>query len=527
MGSLQQMPPDSKTGWARVSRQLLIILAVTFLVVLLFMAQLTYRYVKLTDQANRSVRSLQSTFELNQELRSGIQEQINMLHRQFETPSPLALHRFSQLNYTLGERHSRYVTLDIGSDERLAVESIRSLQAELGVQGVQIFDHLRRGERGRAVEVIGQVEELAERLEREFELLNRFQVEKLRTVQASVTGSLKRARLSIASLAASLVLVLGLVTLLLRRRILQPLQQLVEASEEIRRGNFAARCPVRRYDEIGQLATSFNFMAESLATSYATLEHEVQARDRLLAALRAEMVQMEAVRALSSLIRGSAYELNNPLTAIAGFAELQKMKVAATRRDADEIRVLDDILAQTDRCRRIISNLLLVAQPAQSQELVVPINTVVEPIAQLREYEMKVNNIRLIREYGTAELLIRAEPYLLRQLVLTLLIAVEQSVRDTAGSGSVTLRTAVSEGRVGIEVFSGSPFPLPREGQPENKSEEVRSSAFPSCSALAQGLHATFVAGSGDEGLFFNVSFPPASEEGLEAAEERNGSLRK
>jgi signal transduction histidine kinase len=527
MGSFPQMTPEKRAGWATASRQLILILALTFLVVLLFVAQLTYRYMQLTDRAERSARNLQNTFELNQELRTGIQEQINMLHRQFEMPNPLAQYRFSQLNYTLGERHSRYVTLDIGSEERLAVESIRSLQAELGVQGLQIFDHLRRQERARAVTVIGQVEELAERLEREFELLNRLQVEKLRVVQSSLSGSLRRAHLSVASLAASLVLVLALITVLLRRRVQQPLQQLIRASEEIRRGNFAARSPVRRHDELGQLATSFNFMAETLATSYAKLEREIQARDQLLKTLQSEIVQMEAIRALSRLIRGSAHELNNPLTAIAGFAELQKMKVAATRRDADEIRVLDDILAQAERCRRIISNLLLIAQPAESQELVIPINTVVEPVAQLREYEMKVHNVRLIREYADSALPVLVEPYLLRQLVLALLITAEESIRDLAGSGSITLRTGVRDGRVRIEIFSGSPFPLAGEAKREELAGEVRTASFPSCSALAQGLRADFTAVHREAGLFFAVSFTPASEEGLEAAQQRNGILRQ
>ncbi|RPI21439.1 MAG: HAMP domain-containing sensor histidine kinase [Acidobacteria bacterium] len=515
----------SRAGWRKISGQVLIILTVTFLVVLLFIAQLTYRYMTLSAQANTLARNLQNTFELNQELRSGIQEQINMVHRQFEQINPAFPHRLTQLNYELGAKQTRYVTLNIGSEERFTVESIRSLQSELSVEALQIFDQLRRGERNGAREGIARVEQLGERLEREFELLNRVQVEKLQAVLGGVRGSLQRTQLAIASLAASLVLVLGLVTLLLRRRVLQPLQELARASEQIRQGDLTVRSPVRREDEIGQLSQSFNFMAAALADNYATLERQVQARQQQLENLQSDLARTYSVEILSELIRGAAHELNNPVTAIASFAELQKMKVAATRRDADEIRILEDILAQADRCRRIVSNLLQVAAPSGDEDLLLGINGVIEPVVQLREYEMKRHNVRLVRDYAASNPIVQVDPPQLRQLVLTLLVTADQVVRDRFTAASVTVRTDSKEERAVIEIFSqGGP------GKSDGAvpySPAALSPVLALCSALAERLHGRLTGESRENGVVLTISLPLATSDQADAATNSNGMLRK
>jgi nitrogen-specific signal transduction histidine kinase len=516
-----------RPGWARVSRQLPIILATTFLLVVVFVALLTYRYTQLADQFNRSVTNLQNTFELNQELRSGIQEQINMLHRQLEDLNLAFERRFGQLNYSIGAKQSRYLTLDIGEKERLAVESIRAVHSELGVESMQIYAQLRRGERVDAVRGIGRVEQLGDRLDREFQLLNRLQIEKLQAVQREVTLSLRNARIAIVSLAGVLVIILGVVTLILRRRVLRPLSSLLLVSEQIRQGNFAARAPADRNDELGSLSHSLNFMAESLEDNYSALKREVKARDQLLEALQSELGQAGSVRALSQLIRGAAHELNNPLTAISGFAELQKMKVASTRRDTDEIRILDDILSQSERCRRIIANLLQVAQPAKSQLSVTGVNAVLEPVLQLREYEMKVHNIRLNREYDDDDPPVQVDAYQLRQLALTLLVAVDGALRARFTSGTVTVKTSRAETLVWIEITGRGATPRgPEAWAPEPGVSGDSRKVLPLASALAQQLGAEVSASESDDASF-SVSLPMGSSQAPETAADESGITKR
>ncbi|MGY4817655.1 HAMP domain-containing protein [Pseudomonas chlororaphis subsp. piscium] len=66
------------------------------------------------------------------------------------------------------------------------------------------------------------------------------------------------------------VLLLGLYEL--QYSVVTPLQELVEATQGFRRGDFQVRVNHQSQDELGQLATSFNAMAETIEQSHRTLE---------------------------------------------------------------------------------------------------------------------------------------------------------------------------------------------------------------------------------------------------------------
>jgi nitrogen fixation/metabolism regulation signal transduction histidine kinase len=78
-------------------------------------------------------------------------------------------------------------------------------------------------------------------------------------------------------------------------RVSRPVEELARAAEEVARGSWDTRVPVRGRDEVSVLARSFNHMTEQLASQ----------RERL--------VQSERVAAWRELARRLAHELKNPL----------------------------------------------------------------------------------------------------------------------------------------------------------------------------------------------------------------------
>ncbi|AIQ42441.1 ATP-binding protein [Paenibacillus sp. FSL R7-0297] len=62
--------------------------------------------------------------------------------------------------------------------------------------------------------------------------------------------------------------------LFLFTKITQPMQQVIEAANDIRRGEYGTRLTLVTSDEIGQLATSFNHMAEELEENIRSLNNE-------------------------------------------------------------------------------------------------------------------------------------------------------------------------------------------------------------------------------------------------------------
>jgi signal transduction histidine kinase len=90
------------------------------------------------------------------------------------------------------------------------------------------------------------------------------------------------------------LLLAAVLSFFLLRRVLGPLTRMTQITQEIAAGNFSARVPAGRRDEIGRLAQAFNRMAESLK-------------------------EIESLR--RSLMIDVAHELRTPLTNIRGYLE--------------------------------------------------------------------------------------------------------------------------------------------------------------------------------------------------------------
>ena len=434
-----------------VSRLFLLLLAVTFFLVVVFAIGITYQFAKFPAEGARLTQNLTDTSKLNQDLRSALDEQVNLLRRQFDHLDPQFQDAFGDLNYKLGEKQIKYLKLDIGQQERLTVEKIKSLQAELAVQATQVFEWLRNKNRAQATFRFSSVQQLEKEIDQRFNELNELQTNKLVAVQTQLNNSVSAAYVAIGGLAAALVLTLITFTVLLRRRVLHPLHSILEATNQVRQGNFEARASSARQDEIGQLAHGFNFMAESLAESYRSLELKVDARTRELQTLQLQLVQAAKMSAVGQLVSGVAHELNNPLAVIMGYTELAKMRLSATNGDPKQIKMMEDLHFQADRCRKIVANLLQFARQVRPRLEVIRINDVVEQVLQLREYEFSTRNIKMVREYDPGNAYLCADMNKIQQVVLNLLNNSYDAIQEANTAGCICVRTTSQNGVVTLE----------------------------------------------------------------------------
>ncbi|MGB7622017.1 MAG: ATP-binding protein [Terriglobia bacterium] len=436
-----------------VTKQFVVLLLLAFGVALGFTIQLTSRFSRFSTQGTQLTEGLQKTLALSQELLTGAAEETSLLYGQFGELDPQFTTKLDEINFQLGETILKYLRLDLGENERLAVERIRELYSELGIQSRQIYEQLRHGERRQALQRVKQAEGLKGRIDKEFATLNDLQVRKLEQMLLQSNRAVKYGFIAIYGFADLLLIMLIAFMLLLRKRILVPLHSVLEAIDRIRRGDFSARAPVGRLDESGVLAQGFNFMAESLAESYKGLERKVEERTQQLRELRIQFVQAEKMSAMGRLVGGVAHELNNPLTVILGFTEMEIKKLTARHADPKTIKLMEDIYFQAERCRRIVANLLQVARRQEPHLEPIRINGVIEQVLQLRDYELSTRNIRMARKYDSTDPLIQADPHKMQQVVLNILNNAIDAIQESGREGIIQVRTKL-EGDKFILEFS-------------------------------------------------------------------------
>lgn len=435
-----------------VARRFLLLLVVSFALVLAFGVWRLFQLGRFPEEAKGLTANLQATYALNQEMHRDVGRTAELVHHQLQVADPRFQEAFGRLNRAVGDRITRYLTLPVDETERLAVEEIRAAYDELGVRAAQIYALLQAGEREEAVARHHELHELTEDLDRSFSVLNDLQVAKLDAVILRLRRSIARGRLELVVVGTAAVLALGLFTLDLRRRVLAPIGAILATAERIRAGDRSARAPVARADELGRLATGFNFMADSLVADQADLERRVEERTRQLEELQGQLVQSAKLSALGGLVAGVAHELNNPLTAILGYAELAERRLSGPGGDPGLLEGQRVIVSQVERCRRIISGLTQFARPQKARLAAVHLNRLIEGVLVLREYELGTRNIAIVRDYDPGEPVIAANPSKLEQVLLNLLNNAHDAIRETGRGGTIRIVTRRRGARVSVAV---------------------------------------------------------------------------
>jgi signal transduction histidine kinase/CheY-like chemotaxis protein len=170
-----------------------------------------------------------------------------------------------------------------------------------------------------------------------------------------------------------------------------------------------------------------------------------------------KMLQTEKMAALGQFVSGIAHELNNPLTAIMGYAQLLLGRGLSQTQLSEAKRVYQE----AERARRIVKNLLYFARENKPERSRVNLNEIVERTLALRSYELKVENISVECDLAPELPRTMADPYQLQQVILNLLVNAEQALLEQRGQGNVRIRTYQmsrrDEDRIVLELSDDGP----------------------------------------------------------------------
>jgi two-component system OmpR family sensor kinase len=237
-------------------------------------------------------------------------------------------------------------------------------------------------------------------------------------------------KLFLAGLILSAFLACGL--LLVLNRLFRPLQEIAQTSKEIAKGEYATRLPVYKEEELGEMAQSFNQMAEEIQRQMLELK--------------------ETAAKKQQFVDNFAHELRTPLTAIHGYAEyLQK----AVTTEEDRQWALSYIMAESRRLENLATQLLEMAnlqnnpvnQKNQLQRQRIEVSSLFDKVRKSLYGKLVAKEIKLEFHQEIEE--IWGEPSLLESLLINLL---DNSIKACEQGGQILVKATWENGLKTLSV---------------------------------------------------------------------------
>jgi two-component system phosphate regulon sensor histidine kinase PhoR len=331
---------------------------------------------------------------------------------------------------------------------------------------------------------------------------------------------------------AIIIAILSLIgALLLSNSLSRPIKELMAVASRIGSGDFSARVFLKNRDEIGTLASTFNYMAEQVRTSFSQLSGEKEELDAIISSLNEGLVVLDKrgvilhfnesfkklvgtdiaagqlfwevfrssdftqlleqsrkertgctgevefadkiyacsvtflpvgektvsvfhditeikklERVKKDFVVNVSHELRTPLTAIKGFVETLEEEVTD-----DGKRYLEIIRRNTDRLINIVSDLLLLSELEEKEELQmekIDLKTVAQNVLHMFDHRLREKGLALSFEAAEGLPEVNGDPFKLEQMFVNLM---DNALKYTE-KGGITLALQPLDGKVSVRI---------------------------------------------------------------------------
>ncbi len=302
-----------------------------------------------------------------------------------------------------------------------------------------------------------------------------------------------------AALASSLLI--AVLTFAIARSITTPLKKLTVGASIIAGGDLSQRVDVSTRDETGELARTFNEMAESLQERSQALidlnrrlEEKVEERTRALQQshrqvesayeelkeAQVQLVQSEKMGSLGQLVAGIGHEIKNPLNFIYGNTDFLRSYIRSLKQLLGEyeqgvkeppsgvtelkkrinydflVEDLDTLVANFEegakRINSIISDLRAFSRMDSDEMRPIDIHEPLELALNLLKHEYR-DHIQIHREYGNLPQ-VSCHSGKMSQVFMNVLANACQAID---GGGNIWIRTTLVDNKVAIEIKDDGP----------------------------------------------------------------------
>ncbi|MEK6681346.1 MAG: ATP-binding protein [Nitrospirota bacterium] len=184
-------------------------------------------------------------------------------------------------------------------------------------------------------------------------------------------------------IATVIVFTIGIVvSLFLSWKYTAPIHEVVDAAKAVAAGDLSKKLTIKRNDEIGELAKSFNEMIEKL---------------RLQKELEDRLHQAERLSALGQFASGLAHEIRNPLNFInLSIDHIRKKFVPKDKIDKETFsRLMLEVKDEIRRLNDLISNFLNYGKPIRLHLKEIDLKLIINEITALAEQKIQMEKINI------------------------------------------------------------------------------------------------------------------------------------
>ncbi len=169
--------------------------------------------------------------------------------------------------------------------------------------------------------------------------------------------------------------------------------------------------------------------------------------------LQAQLVQAEKLSALSQFVAGAAHQINNPLTAVLGYADLLEHE---SPPGDERGQWAAKIGQQARRTQEMVKNLLSFAKQMRGEKTLLAVNPLVGNAVELRELDLRDASIRIVRQFDPGVTQVVADGNQLLQVCFHMIGNAIDALK-TVGGGVLTVSTRLEGDDVAIEFADNGP----------------------------------------------------------------------